>query len=55
MTVKSIIRHKLNDLVTASGHDVLLTRVKCLTRHDTGVLVVRDHAARLLGTLAKLT
>jgi len=32
---------------------VLLTRVKCLTRHDTGVLVVRDHAARLLGTLTK--
>lgn len=53
MTVSSIIRHKLTDLVTAGEHEVFLTLAERLTRHNIGVLVVLDLAGGLLGIISE--
>lgn len=53
MTVRSILRHKLTDVITADEHEVFLTLAERLTRNDIGVLVVLDLAGRLLGIISE--
>lgn len=53
MTVRSIIREKLTDLITADEHEVFLTLAERLTRNNIGVLVILDLAGRLLGILSE--
>ena len=53
MTVRSIIRDKLTDLITADEHEVFLTLAERLSRNNIGVLVVLDLAGQLLGIVSE--
>ena len=53
MTVRAILKNKSPEVYTADEHEVFLTLVERLTRHDIGVLVVLDLAGRLLGIISE--
>lgn len=53
LTARSIIRHKLTNVITAEEHEVFLMLAERLARHNIGVLVVLDLAGRLLGILSE--